>query len=265
MQGCALFVDQGLSPAWYVDDDGNKLTLGAPNLIAEPFASLKVSEIHLDSLLHVLSERYGNDACAGQLDAVLEEALGRARSMYPKTSNSVGCVLFPADKIMDSISTSLEHESFAAIETIQELDRTLKHSVSRGITLVETARLALTRGEKLNVKVVKELQAMQSRPDGEWQESRQWDVAPVFVGGKQMQELLPSAYGEKQVGAGWIKSWASVLLRLTSVSPLSAEMGAGSGLDLESVSCLCAALLTASSVLHPNAPSCTLPIAYWYG
>lgn len=62
---------------------------GAPNLIAKPLNDLKIQEIQLDTLLHVFSERYGSDVRSGQLDAVFEEIIERALSMYAKTSISV--------------------------------------------------------------------------------------------------------------------------------------------------------------------------------
>lgn len=71
-----------------------KLTrTGAPSLISTHVNKLQPTEIQLDTLLHIFSERGALDALLGQSIAVLTMYGDKAEAMYKKTSTDVRLLL----------------------------------------------------------------------------------------------------------------------------------------------------------------------------
>lgn len=63
---------------------------GAPSLVVAPLEQLKLAEIQLDTLLHIVTERSSVDLPLGRLSAVIDLYRDRVEAMYSRTATDVG-------------------------------------------------------------------------------------------------------------------------------------------------------------------------------
>jgi N-terminal acetyltransferase B complex non-catalytic subunit len=108
-------------------------------------------------------------------------------------------------QLPEYVKQALQYESYTKIHGTRALQSKLVRSLSRAAIAVDTARMQLLTKEEVEEKGLKrvlELEGMEN--------NRNWELMKVKVNGKCVMGL--GLDGE--VGEGWVKGWAGVLLSL---------------------------------------------------
>ncbi|ODN77635.1 hypothetical protein L202_04793 [Cryptococcus amylolentus CBS 6039] len=176
--------------------------VGAPLKSLPHLTKLSLSEIQLDNLLHVFTERGGaGEAVLSKSDKEWKEGglVEKATGMYKRTA-----VEFP-----EYVKDALSNESYSKIPSIKYLHSALASSLSHRALLVERAShhlLSAPSGRALPKELVKGLKkAVQGLEKGEKSENlRNWELVYEIGGSlplvRDITELSPSG----RVSDAWL-------------------------------------------------------------
>ncbi|ORY26335.1 N-acetyltransferase B complex non catalytic subunit-domain-containing protein [Naematelia encephala] len=174
-------------------------TIGAPSLAAVHLNNLKLSEIQLDTMLHVFVDRAAIDVHLGQTRSVLTMYNDKASQMRARSRGD----------LPEHIKQALENESYSKINGIRTLHRRLDRSLTAKVCLIECTRAALLDGEVKQLDTLYELVTRRDQVD-----SRNWELMPD-IGGHRLGITKMTDMGEA-VGEDWVGQWAFALVAVVS-------------------------------------------------
>ncbi|CAK9781194.1 hypothetical protein CC85DRAFT_331142 [Cutaneotrichosporon oleaginosum] len=153
--------------------------LGAPGLYAQHLKKMSLSEIQLDNLLHIVSERGGIEADAAGI-ALWTELEGRATDMYGRAVTD----------LPNYIKQALQNETYSKVHGMRALIRALERSVAQRVLEVEELSVALANGSSMSESTVESLSAA-LKDDTPFVDNRNFELmADGFVGGSAPQPTM---------------------------------------------------------------------------
>ncbi|WWC69868.1 uncharacterized protein I206_103811 [Kwoniella pini CBS 10737] len=168
--------------------------IGASSLIAPHLTSLKISEIQLDNLLHVFTERGAAESIYSNNQEIWTDHMKKSGEMYQRTS-----IDFP-----EYVKESLSNETYSKIHSIQYIHKSLSNSITNHSRTIEQARLATYISAPFGTKLMKKLDlAIESIPI----DLRNWELIFEIGGNRPLIKDL-TTLGGSQINENWIKSFA---------------------------------------------------------
>ncbi|GMK53932.1 hypothetical protein CspeluHIS016_0105180 [Cutaneotrichosporon spelunceum] len=224
--------------------------LGAPALYEPHLKQLSLSEIQLDNLLHVVSERGALEAHAAGI-SLWQELESRATDMYGRSVTD----------LPNYIKQALQHETYSKVHGMRALIRALERSIAQRVLEVEELSLALASGSPILDSTVESLSAAM-RDDVPFVDNRNFELmAEGFVGPAPqpgMDEATVRALAAALLGVAAYLSGSHEPLALPDRSGLSAA-------DKAFVDGVEALLAAASSATAPAVTSpATAPVSGLY-
>ncbi|WVR06742.1 hypothetical protein IAU60_003777 [Kwoniella sp. DSM 27419] len=173
--------------------------IGAPRLISSHLEALKLSEIKLDNLLHVYTERGGAESVMGKTQAVWADHADKAKQMYKRTSTD-----FP-----EYVKECLSNETYSKIPSIRYLNTSIAESVSQQVLTIEQTRLIIQSGSMVGEKTIRKLEQMvELAQKDRLVDLRNWELVYEIGGNRplvrEMTELGP-------LDSRWIGVYAGML------------------------------------------------------
>ncbi|WRT66679.1 uncharacterized protein IL334_003639 [Kwoniella shivajii] len=170
--------------------------IGAYSLIPPHLSSLKISEIQLDNLLHIFTERGASESILGNNQEIWNDHMKKAGDMYQRTS-----IDFP-----EYVKECLTNETYSKIPSIQYISSSLSYSMTNHTRTIEQARLATYIGAPYGVKLLQKLDL--ALKEEEKVDLRNWELIYEIGGSRPLIRDLTSLGGE--VNSSWMKSLAGL-------------------------------------------------------
>ncbi|BEI85550.1 hypothetical protein CcaverHIS002_0509510 [Cutaneotrichosporon cavernicola] len=218
--------------------------LGAPALYAPHLKQLSLSEVQLDNLLHVVSERGSLEAHAAGI-TLWEELEGRATEMYGRSVTD----------LPNYIKQALQHETYSKVHGMRALIRALERSIAQRVLEIEELSLALASGGPILDSTVESLSAAM-RDEAPFVDNRNFELmAEGFVEGSAPQPTMDEAT---------VRALAAALLGVTAYlsgsddAPTLPDRSGLSATDKAFVDGV-EALLAAAKVATPASPPSPTP------
>ncbi|WVQ99727.1 hypothetical protein IAU59_006869 [Kwoniella sp. CBS 9459] len=176
--------------------------IGAPSLIPPHLKTLNISEIQLDNVLHVYTERGASEVLLAGEQGFWSEQTDKAIGMYKRTS-----VDFP-----EYVKECLSNETYSKIPSLRYLNGSIANSLSQQVLTIERSRLIIQSGSIIGSKTLDKLQKIQG---SEPVDLRNWEW--IFeIGGNRPAVKDITRLGSVVDGA-WTKAFAQLLSRLGRV------------------------------------------------
>jgi N-terminal acetyltransferase B complex non-catalytic subunit len=193
---------------------------GAISLVKPVLEDLKLSEVQLDTLLHIWIEGAATDAILapiprGQELSAWENCAAAMEKMYNRSATDVRpSIHLPyhrreADwQLPEYMKQAIEHGSFSKIHSIRSLASTLANSQTQAAFSIEQTRYRLFKGDP----VPRALSGLTRLKSGEMVDSRNWELMPSIGGLRtQVNDLTRLTDG----GAEVLEKQAAVLRLLS--------------------------------------------------
>ncbi|WWD03229.1 hypothetical protein V865_001280 [Kwoniella europaea PYCC6329] len=178
--------------------------IGAPSLTATHLNSLKLSEIQLDNLLHIYTERGACESLLGANEGLWNDHMKKSGDMYQRT-----LVDFP-----EYIKECLSNETYSKIPSIQYISSSLSKSITNHSRTIEQARLATYLSAPYGPKLLKKLDL--AADQDEVVDLRNWELISEIGGNRPLIKDLTSL-GEPVEGK-WVKVFGSIYRDLARFS-----------------------------------------------
>jgi N-terminal acetyltransferase B complex non-catalytic subunit len=165
-------------------------SIGAISLVKPVLEDLKLSEVQLDTLLHIWIEGAATDAILapiprGQKLSAWENCAAAMEKMYNRSATDVRPSVslprhdFEADgQLPEYMKQAIEHGSFSKIHSIRSLASTLANSQTRATFSIEQTRYRILKGDP----VPRALSGLTCLKSGEMEDSRNWELMPSIGG-----------------------------------------------------------------------------------
>nr|XP_018262725.1 uncharacterized protein I303_04205 [Kwoniella dejecticola CBS 10117]OBR84883.1 hypothetical protein I303_04205 [Kwoniella dejecticola CBS 10117] len=170
--------------------------IGAPSLVGPHLTALKISEIQLDNLLHIFTERGAAESLLGENREIWSDHAKKSGEMYLRTS-----VDFP-----EYVKESLSNETYSKIPSIQYIHSSLADSITNRSRTIEQARLATYISAPFGTKLLKKLELAKTSTTTDL---RNWEL--IHEIGRN-RPLVRDLTGDESglVDEKWIKSFAGL-------------------------------------------------------
>ncbi|WVF71131.1 hypothetical protein IAT40_005928 [Kwoniella sp. CBS 6097] len=171
--------------------------IGAPSLISPHLKALNLSEIQLDNLLHVLTERGASEVLLAGEQALWSDQTDKAVGMYKRTATD-----FP-----EYVKECLTNETYSKIPSLRYLNTSIANSLSQQVLTIERSRLIIQSGSIIGSKTLDKLQKIQ---ESEPVDLRNWEW--IFeIGGSRPSVKEITQLGGAMVSGAWTKTFAQLL------------------------------------------------------
>ncbi|WWC88996.1 uncharacterized protein L201_003913 [Kwoniella dendrophila CBS 6074] len=188
--------------------------IGAPSLVSSHLSTLKLSEIQLDNLLHVFSERGSAESLLGNNQETWNDHLKKSGDMYQRTA-----IDFP-----EYIKDSLSNETYSKITSIRYLHSSItKKSISNHLRTIEQARLATYISAPYGTKLLQKLDSAATEND--LTDLRNHELINEIGGNRPLIRDLTNL--DPKVGQSWIKAFSGLY------KDLGKFVNSGDGFELE--------------------------------
>ncbi|WVW84264.1 hypothetical protein I302_106294 [Kwoniella bestiolae CBS 10118] len=170
--------------------------IGVPSLVSPHLTQLKLSEIQLDNLLHVFTERGACESILGGNQDLWTDHMKRSGDMYQRTS-----VDFP-----EYIKECLSNETYSKIPSIQYISSSLSKSITNHSRTIEQARLATYLSAPYGPKLLKKLDL--AADEEESMDLRNWELISEIGGNRPLVRDMTALGG--RVEGGWVRAFGGM-------------------------------------------------------
>ena len=165
-------------------------SIGAISLVKPVLEDLKLSEVQLDTLLHIWIEGAATDAILapiprGQDLSAWENCTAAMEKMYNRSATDVRLPSVTSLRdwqanwqLPEYMKQAIEHGSFSKIHSIRSLASTLANSQTQAALSIEQTRYRLLKGDP----VPRALSGLTTLKSGEMVDSRNWELMPSIGG-----------------------------------------------------------------------------------
>ncbi|WWD16993.1 hypothetical protein CI109_101429 [Kwoniella shandongensis] len=196
--------------------------IGAFSLVPSHLSALKLSEIQLDNMFHVVLERSGGESVVGDNQEVWMGHVKKASDMYKRTDLD-----FP-----EYVKECLSNETYSKIPSIRYLKVSLSTSLSFRILSIEKARYALHIGAGISDSLL----ALLDRAVREKSvDLRNWEMI-AEIGGKRPFTRELTSLTEEALRGEWTTAMAALManvVRFTNGEPVTGQILWDQMLDCE--------------------------------
>ncbi|OCF74339.1 hypothetical protein I204_04710 [Kwoniella mangroviensis CBS 8886] len=165
--------------------------IGAPSLIGPHLSSLKLSEIQIDNLLHIYTERGACESLLGANEELWNDHMKKSGDMYQRT-----LVDFP-----EYVKECLSNETYSKIPSIQYISSSLSRSITNHSRTIEQARLATYLSAPYGPKLLKKLDLAAEQE--EVVDLRNWELISEIGGNRPLIKDLTSL--EQPLEGKWVQ------------------------------------------------------------
>ncbi|OCF31945.1 hypothetical protein I316_06328 [Kwoniella heveanensis BCC8398] len=169
---------------------------GAPSLIPAHLKTLNLSEIQLDNLLHVYTERGASEVLLTGEQGLWSDQTDKAVAMYKRTTAD-----FP-----EYVKECLSNETYSKIPSLRYLTSSIANSLSQQVMTIERSRLIIQSGSIIGSKTLDKLQKIQEITPVDL---RNWEW--IFEIGGNRGSVRKIIQLENAISPAWTKASAQLL------------------------------------------------------